>query len=233
MTTYSQEISLMNKIFLWDDIVALVDIVNQNEIARHSFCITIGCEGGLTINYNDVEEFKKDEKLSRYRILSVTSDFRSKETDILLHIDTNYPFRAYIKLSCSDKEKFYSIEKTFEDEIKLIKNQKYLFFTKNNGQYASLCFLLLATLAMVVFCIRVNCMSCMFFTVAFIYPSFWCADNMQKTYPAVEFEFIPDWKNTIKKRRSQIKWWIGAVLLPLILSAAWDWIKLLWQRWGM
>ena len=48
-----------------------------------------------------------------------------------------------------------------------------------------------------------------------------------KVYPTVEFEFIPYWKNSVKKRRAKMKFWIGGVFLPLGVSIGWDIIKLL------
>ena len=128
----------------------------------------------------------------------------------------------------SIERNFSSFEKTFECEMELIEPQKHIFFTKNNGLWSGLIFLLLSTIAMIVFCIRINCIACMFFITVFLQPASWCAASVQKAYPVVEFDFIPDWKNVIKKRRSRIKWWLGAILLPLVLAAIWDGIKWLW-----
>ena len=236
MATYTKTISLINKVFSWENVLILLDAISKSaeSIPNAVHCISVTCEDNFNVKYDSVQEFS-DSKINNYNILRLCSMVRSNILNIELHLHTNNPNLAEIKISGSEEQMVYALAEKIKEIKQLIKPQRFTYFTHNLGIKASGLFALISFLIFFIVktffigkyidILLIGIVGVIIGLLSVKFANWMCA-----TYPAVEFEFIPDWKNVIKKRRSQMKWWFAAILLPMFLAATWDCIKLLWQR---
>ena len=74
MATYTKRISLKDKVFSWENILALLDAISKSAeyIPNAVHCISVTCEDDFNVKYNSVREFR-DSKINNYNILRVCS----------------------------------------------------------------------------------------------------------------------------------------------------------------
>ena len=238
MATYTKNILLEEKVFSWENILDILDVISKSteHTTDAEHCISVTCKDDFNVKYDSMEEFRNS-KINNYNILRVCYVLQSSMLDVELHLHTDLPCLAEIKISGSEEQQVYALAEKIKDIKKLIKPQHLTYLTKKGGIKAGELFCLISFFIFVVarsFFIAetADTISIGIAGIAIAFLSVKFANWICGTYPVVEFDFIPDWKNSVKKRRSQIKWWFSAVLLPLILAAALDLIKLLWQHRG-
>lgn len=234
MTTYKKKISLSNKIYYWNDIIRLFTIINKEKRnPRDIIQIHIVYYDKSSISSDTTALLEESQTLCK-RIIYLSMDYWSHDRDYYINLSLSaqdYHYDSEITIEATDNYliRYEALITRFEDTLKTIKQQCFLSKIDDTLLISLVFPIVISSIIGFIISLFIKCSSsvtmgissCVFTFLLFF--KGWIV----KTYPEIEFNFGPNWQNIVHKRQQQLKWWIGAIILPLVLSAAWKGLELL------
>lgn len=233
MKSFEKEISLRCRVFSWDNILDLLTILEEQSQkypdSRFSICFL--CDDGFKIRYDHICEIDEKKFLSNYKVVGITAKSSIPNLDIYLTINTEDSYcSSYITVESSDEMLFHFLINKFNEIIKNIKKQKFVFVQKRPLlTYFCICGCYIVSLYISRLFLSYKPPLTIITLIYILPPLFFTkvVDFLHKAYPIVEMEFIPENKNIAKKYRKWTSCIWGSCILPLVLSGVYEGIRFL------
>ena len=231
MITYAKTIPLKHKIYTWNDILDILEIIEKQVTTRDvqdKFDIYIECDDGFKINYNNVTEIKQHKIITNYVITYIGASLRTSTFNILFRLDSAVEYASEIIIESSDEVLFHALLNQFNEKIKNLIPQKYIFVHVHPTLTLIMLIILnIASLSLSWWVIFRNISKTVIMLIFIIMMliSMGEIELLQKSYPEVEFDFIRDDKSFFKKYRNLTKYIWGSVILPFLISFFVEFIK--------
>lgn len=228
MKIYEKTIPLINRVYTWGNVLNILEIIENQAIeckGKLSICIT--CDDGLRISYNTVKEIDDQHFFSNYKTTKISASLNSEILNIYFYLTSECGY-SEMTVETSEKILFHSLLNQVDEVIRNVEKQKLSFFHKNPLLTIGGIFVFTILFSLLIYWLLLGPVSYLgILTISSLSSpiALLIIYSGQKAYPEVEFKFVPDNKNNVKKYRGWMYWIWASIVLPIIISKVCDVFK--------
>ena len=111
MKIYEKSILLNNKVYTWDNILDIFELIEKqkNQYNNADFDIDIFCDDNFKITFNSIAEINEQKSIFSYKITKITAYLRSSYISIYFNLQNSSIFQSEIIIKSSNEILFNSL----------------------------------------------------------------------------------------------------------------------------